>query len=94
MILFGLGGGLAFLPLTLSILSGVSRADSGAASGALQTTQQVGGALGMAVLVSVFGTASRHGGPVHGIAMAFGVATAFVVVALAIAVAFIRPPAR
>ena len=91
MILFGLGAGLVFLPLTLTILSGVRREDSGAASGMLQTTQQVGGSLGIAVLGSVFGTASRHGGPVHGTSVAFGVATAFILVALAVAVAFVRP---
>ncbi|GLY82345.1 MFS transporter [Actinoallomurus iriomotensis] len=94
LILFGVGAGIVFLPLTLTILSGVRREDSGAASGLLQTMQQVGGALGMAVLVSVFGTASRHGGAVHGTAVAFTVAAAFVAVALAVAIAFIRPVAR
>jgi EmrB/QacA subfamily drug resistance transporter len=93
MVLFGLGAGLVFLPLTLTILSGVARADSGAASGMLQTTQQVGGALGMAVLVSVFGTASRHGGAVHGVDIAFETATVFIVVALVVAAAVIRPAA-
>jgi EmrB/QacA subfamily drug resistance transporter len=94
MILFGLGAGLVFLPVTLTILSGVRREDSGAASGMLQTMQQVGGALGMAVLVSIFGTASRHGGQVHGTAVAFEVATAFAAVALVLAIAFVRPPVR
>jgi EmrB/QacA subfamily drug resistance transporter len=94
MILFGLGAGLVFLPLTATILSGVQRADSGAASGALQTMQQVGGALGMAVLVSVFGTASHHGGAVHGTDTAFETATVFAVVALLVCAAFIRPKAR
>jgi len=91
MILFGLGAGLVFLPLTLTILSGVRREDSGAASGLLQTTQQVGGSLGMAVLVSVFGVASRHGGQIHGMRTAFEVASVFVVVALVVSVAFARP---
>jgi predicted MFS family arabinose efflux permease len=91
MLLFGLGAGLVFLPLTLTILSGVRREDSGAASGMLQTAQQVGGALGMAVLVSVFGTASKHGGVVHGTAVAFGVAAAFIAVALVVAVTFVKP---
>ncbi|MFB9836755.1 MFS transporter [Actinoallomurus acaciae] len=93
LILFGLGAGVVFLPLTLTILSGVRREDSGAASGLLQTMQQVGGALGMAVLVSVFGTAGRHGGVVHGTAVAFVVATVFVAVALATTVVFVRPSA-
>jgi EmrB/QacA subfamily drug resistance transporter len=55
--LFGLGGGTAFMPLSATILSGVPAADSGAASGSLQTAQQVGGSLGLAILVTVFGTA-------------------------------------
>jgi EmrB/QacA subfamily drug resistance transporter len=94
MMLFGVGAGLVFLPLTVTILSGVRREDSGAASGMLQTMQQVGGALGMAVLVSVFGTASHHGGVVHGTDTAFGVATVFAVVALLVSAAFVRPKAR
>jgi EmrB/QacA subfamily drug resistance transporter len=93
MILFGLGAGLVFLPLTVTILSGVGRADSGAASGVLQTAQQVGGALGMAVLVSVYGTAARHGGLAHGVSVAFTVGTVFIVVALLVAVFVIRPRA-
>jgi EmrB/QacA subfamily drug resistance transporter len=94
MILFGAGAGLVFLPLTATILSGVRREDSGAASGTLQTMQQVGGALGMAVLVSVFGTASHHGGAVHGTDTAFATATVFAVVALIVCAAFVRPKAR
>jgi EmrB/QacA subfamily drug resistance transporter len=94
MILFGLGAGLVFMPVTLTILSGVRREDSGAASGLLQTMQQVGGALGMAVLVSIFGTVSRHGGAVHGAAVAFEVATVFIAVALVVAIAVVRPATR
>lgn len=90
MMLFGLGAGLSFLPLTLTVLSGVRREDSGAAAGILQTTQQVGGALGMAVLVSVSGVVGRHGGPAHGMNAAFTVAALFVLVALLVTVAF-RP---
>jgi MFS family permease len=89
MLLYGVGAGLVFLPLTLTILAGVRREDSGAVSGLLQTAQQVGGSLGMAVLVSVFGTASRHGGQIHGTRAAFEVATAFVVVAFLV-VAVVR----
>lgn len=91
MLLFGLGAGLAFLPLTLTILSGVPREDSGAASGVLQTTQQVGGALGMAVLVSIYGSALRTGGAAHAISVAFAAGTVFVALALAVAAFVIRP---
>jgi EmrB/QacA subfamily drug resistance transporter len=59
MFLFGLGGGLAFVPLTAASLTGVRPEDSGAASSMVNVMQQVGGSLGLAVLVAVFGTASR-----------------------------------
>jgi predicted MFS family arabinose efflux permease len=94
MLLFGLGAGLVFLPLTVTILSGVRREDSGAASGVLQTTQQVGGALGMAVLVSVYGTASRGGGMADGVSAAFTVGTVFAVVALLVSAVAVRPRAK
>jgi hypothetical protein len=59
MLLFGLGMGLNFVTLTLTAVSGVAPEDSGAASGLLNATQQVGGSLGLSILVTVFGTASR-----------------------------------
>ena len=59
MLLLGVGFGLSFTPLTVVILSGVPGRDAGAASGLLQTMQQVGGSLGIAMLVTQFGTASR-----------------------------------
>jgi hypothetical protein len=92
MILFGAGIGLAFVPLTTTALAGVRPEDSGAASSMVNVTQQVGGALGLAVLVTVFGAASRgaalsglasgHEVLVHGMASAFAVATLFDVGAL------------
>jgi EmrB/QacA subfamily drug resistance transporter len=59
MLLLGFGLGIAFVPLTTAALAGVRAQDSGAASGMVNVTQQVGGALGLAVLVTVFGAASR-----------------------------------
>ncbi|TQL01207.1 MFS transporter [Cellulomonas sp. SLBN-39] len=53
LLLFGLGNGLAFVPLTAAGLAGVDPRDSGAASGLLNAAQQIGGALGLAVLVTV-----------------------------------------
>jgi EmrB/QacA subfamily drug resistance transporter len=58
--LFGTGNGLAFIPLTTASLAGVAPEDAGAASGLVNVMQQVGGSLGLAVLVTVFGEASRH----------------------------------
>ncbi|MFE4859737.1 MFS transporter [Streptomyces sp. NPDC056670] len=59
MLLFGFGMGLNFVTLTLTAVSGVADRESGAASGLLNATQQVGGALGLSILTTVFGTASR-----------------------------------
>ena len=61
-VLFGLGMGSVFVPVMLTAVSGVAPQESGAASGMLNTTQQVGGSLGLSILVTVFGTASRNEG--------------------------------
>src|SRR5262249_58664233 len=49
-----------FVPLTMASLSGVRPEDSGAASSMVNVMQQVGGSLGLAVLVTAFSTAARH----------------------------------
>jgi MFS family permease len=60
MLVFGLGMGLLFVPLTIVAVSGVPPHEAGAASSLLNVTQQVGGSLGLSILVTVFGTASRN----------------------------------
>ncbi len=55
MVLFGLGGGLAFPSLTLIAMADVAPNEAGLASGLLNTTGQVGGAFGLAVLATVAG---------------------------------------
>ena len=106
MMLLGIGMGLVFVPLTTASLAGVAPADSGAASSMVNVMQQVGGALGLAVLVAVFGTASRsaqqHPLPgltaaaqgqhvlAHGMATAFGLAAIFNVASLLVIVVLIR----
>ncbi|HEX6451383.1 MAG TPA: MFS transporter [Trebonia sp.] len=88
MLLFGIGMGVVFVPLTTASLAGVRAEDSGAASSMVNVMQQVGGSLGLAVLVAVFGTAYRgalaHPSPAaHAVAstahaaLAHGVSTAF-----------------
>lgn len=59
-LVFGFGMGLIFVSLTIMALSNVEQQESGAASGLLNATQQVGGSLGLSILVTVFGTASRN----------------------------------
>ncbi|HSN18876.1 MAG TPA: DHA2 family efflux MFS transporter permease subunit [Gammaproteobacteria bacterium] len=53
MILLGLGAGVAFNPLLMAAMSEVKEADSGLASGLVNTAFMLGGALGLAVLASV-----------------------------------------
>jgi EmrB/QacA subfamily drug resistance transporter len=52
-VLMSLGMGLTFVPLTLTAVHGVGARDSGIGSGMLNTSQQVGGALGLATLSTV-----------------------------------------
>lgn len=109
MLLFGLGTGLIVVPLNVTAVAGVSPRDAGAASSMAVVTQQVGAALGLAVLVTVYGTASRdaaHNPPAgldppdlnhyllaHGMASAFTVATGFVAAVFLIAM-LTRPACR
>jgi hypothetical protein len=55
LLLFGIGAGFSYLPMSSTILSGVSGDDYGSASGMYQAMQQIGGALGLAILVSIAG---------------------------------------
>ncbi|MBI5310053.1 MAG: MFS transporter [Actinobacteria bacterium] len=48
-----LGMGMTFVPMTLVATAGVDEADAGLASGTFNTSQQVGGALGLAILASI-----------------------------------------
>ncbi|MFJ4191827.1 MFS transporter [Kitasatospora sp. NPDC089509] len=59
-LLFGLGMGSIFVPALLTAVSRVAPHETGAATGMLNTTQQVGGSLGLSILVTVYGTASRN----------------------------------
>jgi MFS family permease len=83
MLLFGLGAGSCFLPLSVTILGGVPREDAGAASGMLQTMQQTGGALGVAALTSIAVS--------HGRSDALLTGTGIILVALLIASLAIKP---
>ncbi|MGW2517311.1 MFS transporter [Streptomyces sp. NPDC001617] len=59
-LVFSLGMGMEFVSLTLMALSNVPVRETGAASGLLNATQQVGGSLGLSILVTTFGTASTN----------------------------------
>ncbi|GAB2795600.1 MFS transporter [Amycolatopsis magusensis] len=76
-LVFSVGSGLLNTPITTLVTSGVDAADSGAASGLMNTTKQVGGALGLAVLVTI---ASGGGATPAALASAYG--RAFLVIAV------------
>jgi MFS family permease len=59
MILLGTGVGTAFPALTTLAMSGATQRDAGLASGLVNTTMQVGAALGLAVLATLSATRSR-----------------------------------
>jgi EmrB/QacA subfamily drug resistance transporter len=94
MVLIGAGMGVVFVPLTMASLSGVRPEDSGAASSMVNVMQQVGGSLGLAILVTA---ASRAGHPptgpaavVHGMSSAFTLAVVLDVLALVVILTVMR----
>ncbi|MBW4030619.1 MAG: MFS transporter [Acidobacteria bacterium] len=60
LVIFGLGMGFSFVPLTLNAVSSVQNHEQGLASSLLNTSQQIGGSLGLAVLVTVAATVRAH----------------------------------
>ena len=80
-ILVGAGGGMAFLSLTTASLRGVDPQDAGAASGLVNTAQQLGGTVGLAIMVAVFGAPTR-GMPTSTITFAHGMTVTVLVAAI------------
>jgi predicted MFS family arabinose efflux permease len=103
MLLLGIGAGTCFPALMNVAMSGATPSDAGLASGLVNTTAQVGGALGLAVLATLSTSRSDHllaGG--HSVAsaltsgyhLAFWVASGLVACAIAVVVASVgRAPA-
>jgi EmrB/QacA subfamily drug resistance transporter len=100
MLLLGLGAGTAFPALMNVAMSGATQQDAGLASGLVNTTAQVGGALGLAVLATLSASRAsaltKSGHPLasaltSGYHLAFWVAAGLVGCALAVVVAAIEP---
>jgi predicted MFS family arabinose efflux permease len=60
LVTFGLGAGLSVVPLTLNAVSSVAEHEQGLASSLLNTSQQIGGSLGLAVLATIGATTRTH----------------------------------
>ncbi|MEW2304658.1 MFS transporter [Streptomyces sp. NPDC006655] len=84
-VLVGLGLSVAFVQLTAMSIEGVAKADSGLAGGLVNTTRQVGGAIGLAVLATVAGSVTSAAHRPHLEALTDGYRTAFVVSAAVLA---------
>ncbi len=92
MLLFGLGIGGSFPSLMTLAMSGATREDAGLASGLVNTSAQVGGALGLAVLATLSATRTEHllaAGSANAAALVGGYHLAFLVGAGLMAVAFV-----
>ncbi|HET6689183.1 MAG TPA: DHA2 family efflux MFS transporter permease subunit [Rubrobacter sp.] len=100
MVLLGIGAGLCFPALMTLAMSGATPSDAGLASGLINTTAQVGGALGLAVLATL--SASRSDQLIgdgesaavaltSGYHLAFGIGAGLVFVAIAVAVTVLEP---
>jgi EmrB/QacA subfamily drug resistance transporter len=93
MIVGSLGMGAIFMPLTLVATTGLEDEDQGLASGLFNTSQQVGGALGLAILTTI-ATGHTHGSSaaaqVHGFHWAFAGAGVLVAGSLVVMLALLR----
>jgi EmrB/QacA subfamily drug resistance transporter len=102
-VLGGAGLGFSFVPVTIASLAGVERADAGVASGLVNTSRQIGGAIGLAGISTIAASAtSRYmhshaltvanaSATVHGFQTAFIVLGGVLVAAFVVAGVFLRP---
>ena len=98
-LLIGVGMGFSFVPVSIAALAGITPSEAGLASGLINTSQQIGGALGLAILVTVAtsrtenaittGTA-RSEALTEGFSVAFWVGVVFAVVSLLATLVVIR----
>ena len=94
-VLGGTGLGFSFVPVTIAALTGVERADAGVASGLVNTSRQIGGAIGLAGISTITASAAASYANAHGVSVASSAATvsgfqtAFVVLGGALVAAFV-----
>jgi hypothetical protein len=66
--------GFSFVPVTIASLSGVQRADAGVASGLVNTSRQIGGAIGIAAVSAIAATSTTSYAEANAVAASSGVA--------------------
>jgi hypothetical protein len=99
MVLIGAGQGASLSPLTAAGIARVAPADAGAASGLTNVAHQIGGSLGLGILVTVFAAATTDGLDArtllaHQVGVALTAGTAMLALALVIVLALIVRPGR
>jgi MFS family permease len=106
-VLAGIGLALSVVPVSIGGVTGVQQSDAGVASGLLNTSQQIGGAIGLAAAATIATTFTRHyvsshagttiqsgAALTHGFAIAFYVLAALSVLGAIAAVVLIEPPSK
>jgi EmrB/QacA subfamily drug resistance transporter len=102
-VLAGLGMALTFVPMTIAGLTGVTGSDAGIASGLINTSRQVGGAVGLAVVSSIAAAFAGHGNLTaaanaadltRGFQVGFDVLTGITLLAAIVTFVFIAPVAH
>ena len=96
--------GFSFVPITIASLMGVERADAGVASGLINTSRQIGGAIGLAAISAIAATQARdylHAHPGvsatsgaaldHGLQIAFYTMFGLLLAGIAVTIVAVRP---
>ena len=98
LIVGGIGMAFSFVPMTIAGLSGVHPADAGVASGLINTSRQIGGAVGLAAVSTIAASASgaslTPSALTHGFQVSFYALTGLAVVGALIAAVFVEPRPR
>ena len=102
-VLGGAGMGFSFVPITIASLTGVERTDAGVASGLVNTSRQIGGAIGLAAISTIAASAAASYAHTHAVSAASAAATVsgfetsfyvlggMLVTAFLVATVFLRP---
>jgi EmrB/QacA subfamily drug resistance transporter len=96
LVLSGIGLALCFVPMTIAGLTGVASSDAGVASGLINTSRQIGGAVGLAAVSTIAVSASSGAAGdgtalTHGFQVSFAVLTVLAVAGAVLVAAFIEP---